>query len=294
MKNNTNGGRNSVVERPLVLGALLTIALIGVLLIASLSRTVNTHSFTSKYINIGCSNSIANSQTQFLAIMHYATSRDVPELTMREIRTVYEVLINLAPCNFLVFGLGHDSLMWAALNPRGTTLFLEEDSKLVHQILARAPALRIHTVSYKTQLYEAEHLVTSYKTEKMCVPPFVHLKGNSKCKLALSDMADDVYAREWDVILIDGPRGYFAEAPGRMGAIFSAAVMARARKSGGVTHVFLHDANRKVEKMYGEEFLCKRYLKKAVGRFWYFAIPPSANVTLPLPRRKVRGSQYCI
>ncbi|CAI0627314.1 unnamed protein product [Linum tenue] len=79
--------------------------------------------------------------------------------------------------------------------------------------------------------------------------------------------------------MIDAPRGYFAEAPGRMGAIFSAAVMARARKGSGVTHVFLHDVDRKVEKAFAEEFLCRKYLVKGVGRLWHFEIPPASNVT---------------
>ncbi|CAF2070764.1 unnamed protein product, partial [Brassica napus] len=50
--------------------------------------------------------------------------------------------------------------------------------------------------------------------------------------------------------------GYFAaEAPGRMAAIYSAAVMARNRKKPGITHVFLHDVNqnRRVEKTFDEE-----------------------------------------
>ncbi|KAK2661462.1 hypothetical protein Ddye_000036 [Dipteronia dyeriana] len=284
-----NASRQFIVEKPLVVGAMVAITMTGLLLITSLSRTISSSSFTYMYTNNGGSGgSNTATQTQFLAIIHYATSKEIPELTHQEIRSAFDVLINLAPCNFLVFGLGHDSFMWAALNPRGTTLFLEEDPTLVHKILARAPALRIHTVTYPTQLYEAEHLVTSYKSEKTCVPPNVHLKGNSLCKLALSDMPDDVYSREWDVILIDGPRGYYAEAPGRMGAIFSAAVMARTRKNGGVTHVFLHDADRKVEKMYAEEFLCKKFMVKATGRLWHFAIPPGANVT-----KVGRGSRYC-
>lgn len=89
-----------------------------------------------------------------------------------------------------------------------------------------------------------------------------------------------MYDKEWDLIMIDAPRGYFAEAPGRMAAIFSAAVMARARKGSGVTHVFLHDIDRKVEKVYAEEFLCRKHLVKAVARLWHFEIPPAANVTL--------------
>ncbi|KAL0657013.1 hypothetical protein Bca4012_077597 [Brassica carinata] len=50
--------------------------------------------------------------------------------------------------------------------------------------------------------------------------------------------------------------GYFAaEAPGRMAAIYSAAVMARNMKKPGITHVFLHDVNRnrRVEKTFDEE-----------------------------------------
>jgi hypothetical protein len=63
-----------------------------------------------------------------------------------------------------------------------------------------------------------------------------------------------------------------------MAAIFSAVVMARGRKGSGVTHVFLHDVDRKVEKMFAEEFLCRKNLVKAVGRLWHFEIP-AANVS---------------
>lgn len=98
------------------------------------------------------------------------------------------------------------------------------------------------------------------------------------CRLALNMLGDEVYDTEWDMIMVDAPRGYFAEAPGRMAAIYSAAVMARNRKRSGVTHVFVHDVDRKVEKMYAEAFLCKKHLVKAVGRLWHFEIPPAANV----------------
>lgn len=94
-------------------------------------------------------------------------------------------------------------------------------------------------------------------------------------------LPDEVYDTEWDLIMIDAPRGYFAEAPGRMAAIYSAAVMARNRNKSGVTHVFLHDVDRRVEKLYAEEFLCKKHLVKAVGRLWHFEIPPAANVNAP-------------
>ncbi|KAJ7957553.1 Glucuronoxylan 4-O-methyltransferase [Quillaja saponaria] len=214
---------------------------------------------------------------QLQAILHYATSQIVPQQSINEIRITFDVLKSLArPCNFLVFGLGHDSLMWASFNPGGSTLFMEEDPKWVQTVLKDAPVLRAHTVQYRTQLQQADDLLSSYRSEPYCLPSKAYLRGNDRCKLALHNLPDEVYDKEWDLIMIDAPRGYFAEAPGRMGAIFSAAVMARNRKGSGVTHVFLHDVDRKVEKTFAEEFLCRKFLVKGVGRLWHFEIPPAA------------------
>ncbi|BAT74387.1 methyltransferase protein [Vigna angularis] len=215
---------------------------------------------------------------QLRAILHYATSQIVPQQSLSEITITFDVLQALnRPANFLVFGLGHDSLMWAGLNAGGTTLFLEEDPKWFQTVLKDAPFLRAHTVRYRTQLREADQLLSSYRSEPACSPATATLRGNERCKLALQNLPDEVYSTEWDLIMIDAPKGYFAEAPGRMAAIFSAAVMARDRKGSGVTHVFLHDVDRKVEKAYAEEFLCRKQLVKGVGRLWHFEIPPRAN-----------------
>ncbi|KAK4402637.1 putative methyltransferase [Sesamum angolense] len=216
---------------------------------------------------------------QLEAIVHYATSRVVPQQSIGEITVSYNVLRSLGPSNFLVFGLGHDSLMWAAINPGGRTLFLEEDPKWVQTVLKDAPALRVDTVRYRTQLSQADELLKHYRTEPDCSAKNSFLRGNHKCRLALDMLSDEVYDTEWDMIMVDAPRGYFAEAPGRMAAIYSAAVMARNRKKSGVTHVFLHDVDRRVEKKYAEAFLCRKHLVKAVGRLWHFEIPPAANVS---------------
>ncbi|KAK1576121.1 hypothetical protein Q3G72_011143 [Acer saccharum] len=217
---------------------------------------------------------------QLRAILHYATSKIVPQQSFGEVSVSFNVLEKISPCNFLVFGLGFDSMMWTSLNPRGTTLFLEEDPKWVQTVLKDAPNLNAHTVRYRTQLKESDDLLSTYKKEPLCAPSKAYLRGNQQCKLALESLPEEVYEKEWDMIMIDAPRGYFPEAPGRMGAIFSAAVMARQRKGSGVTHVFLHDVDRKVEKAFAAEFLCKKYLKKAVGRLWHFEIPSATNRTV--------------
>lgn len=213
------------------------------------------------------------------AILHYATSSIVPQQSLSEIRLSFDVLRSISPCNFLVFGLGHDSIMWTSFNPSGTTVFLEEDPKWTQSVLQSAPDLTAHTVRYPTHLSDADHLLQSYKSEPSCLPPHAYLKDNHRCPLALADLPSSIYDREWDLIMIDAPRGYFNEAPGRMGAIWSAAVMARSRTRPGDTHVFLHDVDRKVEKTFAMEFLCKKYLVGGTGRIWHFKIPSAKNYT---------------
>ncbi|XP_055824756.1 probable methyltransferase At1g27930 [Solanum dulcamara] len=213
------------------------------------------------------------------AILHYATSRVTPQQTMDEIKITFDILKSLTPCNFLVFGLGHDSFMWSSINPRGTTLFLEEDPKWSRAILKDLSFLRANTVRYRTTLYQAEKLIEHYYKEPDCWATKSFLRGNHKCKLALDMLSDEVYDKEWDVIMIDGPKGYFDQAPGRMSAIYSAAVMARNRKRPGVTHIVMHDVDRDVEKVYAELFLCRKNLVNGVGRLWHFQIPPSENNT---------------
>ncbi|KAK1408715.1 hypothetical protein QVD17_40716 [Tagetes erecta] len=236
---------------------------------------------TTKLVCSGNFNNFQSVDTplQLQAILHYATSKTVPQQSLAEINISFNVLKSISPCNFLVFGLGHDSLMWSSFNPGGLTLFLEEDPKWIHTVLKTAPDLKAVHVNYRTQLSQADDLMKTYRSEPECAPAKSYIKGNTQCKLALTGLPNAVYDKEWDMIMIDAPRGWFAEAPGRMGAIYSAMVMARNRKKPGVTHVFLHDVDRKVEKAYAEEFLCRKNLKDGTGRLWHFEIPPAGNVT---------------
>jgi uncharacterized protein (TIGR01627 family) len=211
------------------------------------------------------------------AAVYYATTPTVPQQSRAEIALSLAVLRRRAPARVLVFGLGHDSPLWHALNPGGVTVFLEEDPKWYRVVRARSPFLRAHLVSYRTRLDQADHLLESYRRSPSCVPsagaePAV--RGNAACPLALHDLPPEVYESEWDMIMLDAPKGYFASAPGRMAAIWTATAMARARRGEGDTDVFLHDVDRKVEKAYAEEFLCDRFKVEAAGRLWHFSIPP--------------------
>lgn len=106
----------------------------------------------------------------------------------------------------------------------------------------------------------------------------------SDCKLGLNDLPNHVYEVDWDVILVDGPRGDWPDAPGRMSAIFTAGVLARSKKGGNPkTHVFLHDFSGEVEKVCGSEFLCSENLLEASGNLGHYV----------LERMDESSVQYC-
>ncbi|CAA0833161.1 Protein of unknown function (DUF579 [Striga hermonthica] len=140
-------------------------------LVALLSRTSRYHTcpFVSQHLE---------------AVVHYATTRVIPQQTLAEITVTLDVLRSLAPCDFLVFGLGHDSLMWASLNPGGTTLFLEEEPNWIIKVLNDAPGLRAEAVAYRTQVSEAAQLLSRhYRDEPSCWAQNSFLRGNNKCSI---------------------------------------------------------------------------------------------------------------
>lgn len=264
--------KSPMPERPWLLRSLV----VGVFVIAGVvtMKSVSTLTLGSPYSWLGGGFGEGWMPAQVSsALLHYATSTVTPQQSRGEMEVAVRVLARRNPANFLVFGVGHDSPLWNALNFRGLTVFLEEDSKWIKDTLTRHPLLnhKAFHVTYPTTLSQADNLLRYYRSDAAC-SPLNPLKA-STCKLALADLPDQIYDTEWDVIMIDAPRGYFDAAPGRMTAIFSSAVMAANRKKDGETDIFLHDVDRRVEKMYAHEFLCKPNLVASSGRLWHFSLP---------------------
>ncbi|KAK9069932.1 hypothetical protein SSX86_010330 [Deinandra increscens subsp. villosa] len=203
-------------------------------------------------------------------LVHYVTSNVTPQQTYKEISVSLGILTKKSPCNFLVFGLGHDSPMWAALNHGGRTVFVEEDKSWIRQVLEKFPGLEAYHVVYDTKVARAAELMGMGKREECRV---VEDPRVSRCGLSLKGgLPEEVYEVEWDLIMVDAPTGYHDEAPGRMKAIYTAGLMARNRAD-GETDVFVHDVNRVVEDQFSKEFLCEGYLTKEEGRLRHFTIP---------------------
>ncbi|KAL3641474.1 Glucuronoxylan 4-O-methyltransferase 3 [Castilleja foliolosa] len=203
------------------------------------------------------------------ALVHYATLNITPQQTLKEISVSLKVLEKKSPCNFLVFGLGHDSLMWTSLNHGGRTVFLEEDKSWIEQINRKVPSLESYHVVYDTKRTQADELLET-STRPECQE--VNDPRLSKCPLALKGIPNEVYDVEWDLIMVDAPTGYFDGAPGRMSAIYTAGMMARNREE-GETDVFVHDVDRVVEDRFSKALLCEGYLREQEGRIRHFNIP---------------------
>uniref|UniRef100_A0ACD5VAW0 Uncharacterized protein n=1 Tax=Avena sativa TaxID=4498 RepID=A0ACD5VAW0_AVESA len=206
------------------------------------------------------------------ALVHYATSTVTPQQTAAEIGVSLRVLQARSPCNFLVFGLGHDSPMWAALNHGGRTVFLEEDASWIASVRSAHPGLDSYHVTYHTRLTDADDLI-ALRDHPGCTD-LAAAEAHQYCRLALRGLPAVFHEVEWDLIMVDAPTGWTPDAPGRMGAIYTAGMAARARRPGdGATDVFVHDVDRAVEDTFSKAFLCEAYLAEQVGRIRHFVIP---------------------
>ncbi|XP_008799899.2 protein IRX15-LIKE-like [Phoenix dactylifera] len=215
----------------------------------------------------------------FDALLFYATSSSAPgRMADPDLRAAADVLRRRAPCNLLVFGLGHESPLWLALNHGGHTVFLDHSDLHASRFEDKhpgLPGLEVYVAAFPTRVADLRPLLAAVRPEEgsprgRCRP--VQDLLFSDCPLALSDLPNHLYRLAWDVVLVDGPPGYRPEAPGRAAAIFTAAVLARSVGGEGTTEVLVHDHDRELERVCSEEFLCLENMVGSAGNLVHFVI----------------------
>ncbi|KAF0904549.1 hypothetical protein E2562_035444 [Oryza meyeriana var. granulata] len=214
----------------------------------------------------------------FDALVQYAAAEGNSTVSMpgADVRAIAAVLKRRAPCNLLVFGLGGETPLWRALNHGGRTVFLDENQYYVSHLEGRHPGLEAYDVVYTTTVREFPDLLDAARAARAAECRPVQNLLYSDCRLAINDLPNQLYDVPWDVILVDGPRGYTATSPGRMSAIFTAGVMARTRaEQGAETDVLVHDYEREVERACSREFLCEenRVEETSTRSLAHFVVP---------------------
>uniref|UniRef100_A0A1J3IY86 Protein IRX15-LIKE n=1 Tax=Noccaea caerulescens TaxID=107243 RepID=A0A1J3IY86_NOCCA len=204
-------------------------------------------------------------------------------LTEKELTLLSDTVTCRSPCNVLVFGLAAQYLMLSSINTRGITVILDDEpAKIVTPKAEVNPNnTRIYSLKYhQMEVKNTYNLLRHARANPACAPNMNNLhQGSSDCKLELRDLPQEVHSIKWDVIVVDGPRGDDLEAPGRMGSIYTAAVLARKGSSNSTTDVFVHDVHRTAEKWLSWEFLCQENQVLAKGNFWKFRIKGQSNAT---------------
>jgi len=164
--------------------------------------------------------------------------------------------------NMLVFGVGFDSVMWAALNP-GRTVFLEDDIEWLKKATEELfPFIEAHVVEYSVRAKDYPGSLDRQKTDPAC-----HANSDDMlCFLRLRLPADLEHV-DWDIILVDAPSGGGGDPtqPTRQMAIFTASKLAR-RKTHGMTHVMVHDVHRPIEDTFSRTYLCYENLLHSLER----------------------------
>ena len=174
------------------------------------------------------------------------------QMTARQLQLIMKTIQKKAPCKFLVFGVGNDSVFWALLNQDGDTIFLEDNPVWFHKITKRIPHITVYLIAYETLRKEWKKLLESPSLLEVSLP-------------------ESVKEQDWDIVLVDAPAGYDDNTPGRMKSIYTASKLVK--NSGDV---FVHDCNREVEDTFCDNFLKKENLsfeiKSPIGHLRYYNI----------------------
>ncbi|KAK7389209.1 hypothetical protein VNO78_24045 [Psophocarpus tetragonolobus] len=197
-------------------------------------------------------------------------------LTEKEFKVLSDLIALKSPCNLLIFGFQPQYLILSSMNAAGSTIFLDDDPDKISKVRINSNNTQIYKLEYNMPAKAGYKLLKHARQNPDACVPNPRFLQKSKCKLALKNLPSQVYEKNWDVMVVDGPSGDSPESPGRMGSIYTTSVLARA---GNTSDVVVHDVDRMIEKWFSWEFLCDENLLYSKGKLWHFRIRGDSNYT---------------
>ena len=163
------------------------------------------------------------------------------KITPEQLLMICDVLLQITPCNLLVFGVGYDTEFWIQNNRAGRTVFLEHYQEWIDLTTKKTPKAEVYKVEYTTLRPEWQEILHQSKRLTMEIP-------------------DTTRNVKWDIIIVDAPKGHTDADPGRIQSIFTARQIIS-----HCGHIFVHDTQRPVENTYCTALLKKENFIESVG-----------------------------
>ena len=73
------------------------------------------------------------------------------QISTKQLTVISKIVREKSPCNFLIFGLGNDSVFWLKLNAGGETIFLEDNDEWYQEIVKKLQEIKVYLVTYSTR-----------------------------------------------------------------------------------------------------------------------------------------------
>lgn len=163
------------------------------------------------------------------------------QLSREEINHMINI-VKQKPINMLIFGTGYDSSIWVDVN-KGKTVFLEHQDRFI--AMGKKHSQEVYKVEYTTHHKDYMKIINSHDKLKM-------------------NLQDNIVNEKWDVIFVDSPVG---NSHGRMQSIFTAS---RLGLKNCECHIFIHDCDREIEKVYSDKFMADFKLIKQVRKLRHY------------------------
>ncbi|XP_004515809.1 glucuronoxylan 4-O-methyltransferase 2 [Cicer arietinum] len=272
----------NLTKKKLIHILLLILSIISILRILSLTlNNVSSSSSSSSPSPLFSTYNKVTSQTNEPSMHPRIPSNINTTFKEKEFKVLSNLISLKSPCNLLIFGFQPQFLILSSMNKAGNTVFLiEENDRTKTKVTittANSNNTQIFNFNYNVPTKEAYKLLKHARNSPASCAPNPRYLQTSKCKLALKNLPVQVYEKNWDVIVVDGPSGDSIESPGRMASIYTASVLAR--RNGNSSDVIVHDVDRMIEKWFSWEFLCDENLLYSKGKLWHFRIRGLLNST---------------